>query len=162
MKELQVQYHQDLPRNFVDKFWIESGDDFEQFVQRFHQHDLFFSIEVASDNDNSHTVIDAINGELEKIHLAGGPKLPAPAEANAGGSTVERWWDILSCKVPKTKAKSPRGGSTEKKSYVQILASQTMLAPVDFNMKTITKTFGYNNIRRLDLDEPQKLIVIGT
>ena len=161
MKVQQIASKRDLPQDFVQKFWIETGDDFGTFLTRFRDHDLLFTVEVVDEQDSSIDLQEAINAELRSIEARGGPSLPKPA----GGSSSNdaRCWEFLSCKEGKVTSKQlrVRGASKEKIVVVQIGSSSAMLAPIDYNIPTITKRFGIKNILRENAEEPEKLVIIG-
>jgi hypothetical protein len=165
MKELQIQHRSDIPANFLRKFWIESGVAFESFLLRCQSHGWLFSIEVPEDEGNSHAMVDAIDEAVRDVDMKGGPKLPKPD--GQLGQDRDRRWEFLSCKAIKRKVKELRGQSRhrcnadEKMLFIEIKSSGVMLAPVDYTVNTITKLFGFKNTIREDLDDPEKLVIIG-
>ena len=161
MKELQVQHKSDLPADFIQKFWIEPGADFDSFLQRFQAHDLLFSVEVPDEDSDRHAASNAINEQLQRIYLSGGPKLLEP-EGNLA-QAIRPPWEFLTCKEVMVKGKDLRGGPKEKRKFVVIKTSSKMLAPVEYSkVKAIVKQFGIKNTLRENEDEPDKLVVIGT
>ena len=48
-----------------------------------------------------------------------------------------------------------------KTKVIEIKTSSAMLAPVDYNVRTITKQFGIKNTIREDPAEPEKFVIIG-
>lgn len=166
MKELQIQHRSDLPENFLRRFWIELGAAFELFLSQCKEHGWLFSVEVPEDEGSSHAMVDAINEGVRNIGVHGGPKLPKPeGELDQDG---ERCWEFLSCKRIKRKVKDLRGqprhrrNAEDKTTFVEITTSAAMLAPVDYNVNTITKVLGFKNTLREDPQEPEKFVAIGT
>jgi hypothetical protein len=120
-------------------------------------------VEVPGDNDdgNNDAMSDAINEQVRLIAV-GGPQLPRP-EGGIDRHDV-RCWEFLSCKRVKISPKNLRGQQntdTEKRSFVRIDIPLTQPAPVDFNVNTVTRTFGFKNTIRVALEEPEKFVIIG-
>jgi hypothetical protein len=165
MKELQIEHKPDLPANLLQRFWIEPGAPFDEFLQRFKEHDLFFTVEVPNEDDDRNAMVNVIEEKVHSIHMGGGPELPTRQGDLA--QHERRHWEFLSCKKVKSnvqhlRARSNRGsGSTEKRQFVEISSSTKMLAPVDYNSATITKQLGFKNTLRMNRGDPDKFVVIG-
>jgi hypothetical protein len=163
MKRLQIGNTSDLPANFWKNFSLETGAAFDSFLSRCKAHDLFFSVEVPGDNDdgNCDAMSDAINEQVRLIAV-GGPQLARP-EGGIDQHDV-RCWEFLSCKHVKISPKNLRGQQntdTEKRNFVRIDIPSTQPAPIDFNVNTVTRTFGLKNTIRVTLEEPEKFVIIG-
>ena len=164
MKELQIQHKPDLPANLLQRFWIEPGPPFDEFLQRLKENDLFFTLEVPNEDDDENAMVNAIEEKLHSIRMGGGPGLPT--EQGDPAQHKGRRWEFLSCKLVRSKVQdlrgpSNRGSSTEKRQFVEISSSTKMLAPVDYNSSTITKQLGFKNTLRKNRGDPDKFVVIG-
>jgi hypothetical protein len=161
MKAQIVDNSRHLPRDFLDKFWIEPGDSFVAFLSRLQQHDLLFTVEVAGEPENHVNLSDAINTQLHLIEARGGPCLPRPAEGSAAGDP--RKWDFLSSREQKVKPKDLRGRvqHSRKVAIIEIKTSSSIMAPIDYQIASVTKQFGIKNALRRDGGEPEKLVFIG-
>jgi hypothetical protein len=165
MKRLQNM--SDLPTDFLQTILFEPGDPFNMFLTRCKDHNLFFSVEVPGDNDetDNNAMLDAINEQVRHIVSIGGPELPKPE--NDVGQYGGRHWEFLSCKIYKLNPKILRGqeeqehAGTQKMNFIKIELPSTQLAPVDFNVNMATRTFGFKNPIRTDRGEPDKFVVIG-
>jgi hypothetical protein len=149
--------------DFLRKFWIEPGDDFIAFLSRLKDNDLSFLVEVSDDGSAGHSVSDAIDEQIRGISARGGPSVPEPASTAVGQAAVR--WEFLSCKCISMKPKDlrrpdPQHG-TAKKPFIGIAASSKMLAPVERNVKAITKEYGFKNPLREHDHEPEKFVIIG-
>jgi len=160
MKKLYVANSGDLPRDFLEKFWFEPGDDFVAFLSRLKDGGLSFLLEAPNDATN---VSDLISEQVRQIKTRGGPSVPEPRDTGEGQAALH--WEFLSCKSIKVKAKDLRQSdcphASKKKDFIGIAASSKMLAPVDHKVKTIAKEFGFRNPLREHDDEPEKFVIIG-
>lgn len=161
MRELRVEHAGDIPADFLQKFWIEPGNDFVAFLSRLKTQDLSFLVEVADDGSGGPTVLDLIGDEVRAIQRRTGFTVPS-STATAGGPAASDW-EFLSCKGLKKKGKDLRKSNldSERREMIVIAASAKMLAPVDHKVNTIAKEFGFKNPLRERDDEPEKFVIIG-
>lgn len=166
MKKLQMPQGSGLPEDFLEKFWLEP-EEFCRFLLRCQSKDLFFTVSVPDEDGSNTTLLDAVNQVLATLSSRGGPGLPK--------SEVEifrdqaRQWEFLTCKAVKVSATKLRGriragkkDRKEKKTVIHIGSeSTTILAPVDYNVQYVTKTFGFKNPLRENESEPEKFVVVG-
>ena len=141
---------QDLPPSFLQQFQVKPGADFNSFLSRFKENNLLFTVGA---NDN---IRPAITKGLEGLIAEGAPTLPRPSHPNSLGGPD---WEFLSCKLITRRAKA---GQDEDRRFLEIKRPTTPLAPVDYNVNTITKKFGYKDTLRQDPSEPDKFVFIGT
>ena len=165
MKELQSQEKLDLPKNFLQRIWIEPGTMFNKFLSHCQDHDLLFSVDVPCEDSDNQAMLTAVNKRLESLASQGGPRLP---DQEPGPSQQEgHRWEFLSCKKTKVKGRNFRGkakpgqGSTNMIMVVEIGTSEIMLAPVNYKVRLVTKQFGFKNTIRCESNEPDKFVVIG-
>jgi hypothetical protein len=167
MNRLQIPHGSDLPGDFLQRFWFEQGDNFVSFLSRCRSHHLLFALEVPSEGDNNNALLDAIDGHLQTLGSRDGPKLPLPDQGRDLGVHESRLWEFLSCKEVKVKMKDLRGRrGAERRSVVkipcvEIARSSGVLAPIDYNAKSVAKRLGYPNPLREVSTEPEDLVVIG-
>ena len=156
MKELCVENRTDLPRDFLQKFWIEPGDDFIAFLMRLRDKNLSFSLEAP---DNASDVPDLISEQVGQIKRRGGPSVPE--SSHVGEGQVKLLWEFLSCKSMKVKAKDLRQPALQRapgrREVIVVAASSKMLAPVEHKVKVIAKEFGFKNPLREHEDEAESL-----
>ena len=166
MKELQMPQGSGLPEDFLEKFWLER-EEFNRFLLQCQSKDLFFTVTVPAEDGSNATLLDAVNQALAVLSSRGGPGLPKPE-----GETLEDqpWhWEFLTCKEVKASATKLRGrikagrkGPKENKTVIHISSESThMLAPFDYNIQYVTKTFGLKNTLRVAESEQEKFVVIG-
>lgn len=152
-----------VPANFVTKFWILPGSDLTQLFRRLKKNDLLFTIDAAVDGSDGPSVVRKVNDELKKRIAAGEPNLPPPP-ARVGEDEDDQRWEVLSCKKVKVKSREMRGVSgrnAAKQEAVEFKASSDTLAPADYKVDTLAKTFGFKNPLRMDDSEPEMFIAIG-
>lgn len=166
MKKLQMPKGSGLSEDFLEKFWLEP-EEFERFLSRCKSKDLFFTVTVPAEDGSHTTLSDEVNQALATLSSRGGPGLP-----KSEGEIVRdpaRHWDFLTCKSIKVGTTKPRGRTRTgkkdrkgKKAAIHISSESTpILAPVDYNIQYVAKTFGFKNPLREDLSEPEKFVVIG-
>ena len=166
MKKLQMPQGSGLPKDFLEKFWLER-EEFNRFLSQCQSKDLLFTVTVPAEDGSNATLLDAVNQALAIVSSSGGPGLPKPE-----GKTLEdqaRHWEFLTCKEVKASATKLRGqpkvgkkDQKENKTVIHISSELThMLAPFDYNIQYVTKTFRFKNTLRVVESEPEKFVAIG-
>ena len=166
MRKLQVAQGSSVPEDFLEKFWLEP-EELDQFLLWCRSNNLFFTVTVPAEDSSNTTLVDEVNQVLAMLSSRGGPGLPESEDDSFQDQA--RRWEFLACKAVKTSVTKPRGQSRVgkkdrkgKKTVIHISSESTpILAPVDYNVQYITKTFGYKNPLREDGSEPEKFVVIG-
>jgi hypothetical protein len=163
MKELQMPKNSGLPKDFLEKFWLEP-EDFKNLLARCQSKGLFFTVTIPDEDHPNTALLDAVNQVLAALPSRGGPGLPEPQ----GKDLLDpaRHWEFLTCKVIKASASKLRAQKKDqkgKKAVIQISSESTaaMLAPVDYSVQYATKTFGFKNPLRKNESEPEKFVAIG-
>ena len=166
MKKLQMSQGYGLPEDFLEKFWLEP-EDLGQFFSRCRSEDLFFTVTVLAEDGSNTTLVDAVNQVLAMLSSRGGPGLPQPEDDIFRDQA--RRWEFLACKEVKVSVTKLRGrkiageeDQEKKKTVIHISSESTpILAPVDYNVQYVTKTFGCKSPLRENKSEPEKFVVIG-
>lgn len=161
MKELCVENGRDIPRDFLQKFWIEPGDDFVTFLTTLKDKGLSFVLEAP---DNAPGISDQISEQIARIKTRGGPSIPEPSGVREGQAAL--LWEFLTCKAAKVKARDLRLPGPQRrpgtKEFIVIGASTKMLAPVEYKVKVIAKEFGFKDPLRQHDDDPEKFVIVGS
>jgi hypothetical protein len=166
MKELQMPPESGVPRDFLQKFWLDPEDSFDRFLSRCKSNNLIFTVEVSHEDNDSRIVSGLIDQGLTDLTSRGGPKLPE-LQTNGDNNGQPRW-ELLMCKRTKVKESDLRGqprraGAQHRKvEVVEIKRSSVRLAPVEYTMSQIAKGFGFKDTLREVATEPEKIAVICT
>ncbi|KAF9779577.1 hypothetical protein BJ322DRAFT_1214197 [Thelephora terrestris] len=164
MKELQMPPESGVPRDFLQKFWLDPEDSFDRFLSRCKSNNLIFTVEVSHEDNDSRIVSGLIDQGLTDLTSRGGPKLPE-LQTNGDNNGQPRW-ELLMCKRTKVKESDLRGqprraGAQHRKvEVVEIKRSSVRLAPVEYTMSQIAKGFGFKDTLREVATEPEKIAVI--
>lgn len=152
-----------IPKDFVKTFWITPVSEFPRFLQRLEQNKLLFTIDIPADHSDGPSVKQQIGDEMKERIEAGGPALPLPSKPDE--VEPSRHWEVLSCKNVNVKSKDLRGasgrGNAPKQGAIEIKALSEVLAPVDYDLGTLVKSYGFKNPFQINENEPKMFIFIG-